>query len=44
MRYVMEEEEPQNRNLGNLDEKIIFFIGIVLLLGLIGLMMYWLLG
>jgi pSer/pThr/pTyr-binding forkhead associated (FHA) protein len=44
MRFIMEEEEPVPRNLGNLDEKIIFFIGIILLLGLIGLMMYWLLG
>lgn len=43
MRYAIEDEEP-SANLGNLDEKIIFFIGILLLLGLIGLMMYWLLG
>lgn len=44
MRYMVEEEEPRSDSLGNLDEKIIFFIGIVLLLGLIGLMMYWILG
>ncbi len=44
MRFMVEEDEPRVNTLGNLDEKIIFFIGIVLLLGLIGLMMYWLLG
>lgn len=44
MRYMIEEEEPQQNNLGNLDEKIIFVIGIVLLLALIGLMIYWLLS
>lgn len=43
-RYKMEEEASPVSNIANLDEKIIFFIGIVLLLGLIGLMMYWLLG
>ena len=41
-RYAME-EEPDNE-IENLDEKIVFIVGIVLLLGLIALMIYWLLG
>lgn len=39
MRYVV--EEPVYESMGSLDEKIIFFIGILLLLGLVGLMAYW---
>lgn len=41
MRYVME-DTSSGENMSSLDEKIIFIIGIVLLIGLVGLMIYWL--
>ncbi|MCO6430213.1 MAG: FHA domain-containing protein [Deltaproteobacteria bacterium] len=42
MRYMVEEPEPSA--LATLDEKIVFILGILLLVGLVGLMLYWLLS
>lgn len=41
MRFVVDEPDS-GANLASLDEKIIFGIGIILLLGLMALMLYWL--
>jgi FHA domain len=43
MRYAIN-EEPVDESMSSLDEKIIFVIGIILLMGLVGLMLYWLLS